>query len=94
MNAGKTHHQENISKEDIFILRPFTHKELALLYNVCWATFQRWIKMHEEEIGKKQGHFYNINQVRLIFRIFGMPKRFKISTTEVDEIFRDPKRNS
>ncbi len=32
------------SKEEIFILRPYTHKELAQLYNVSWLTFQRWIK--------------------------------------------------
>jgi hypothetical protein len=57
MNTGKTHSQENITNEDIFILRPYTHKELAQLYNVCWLTFQRWIKRHEENIGKKQGHF-------------------------------------
>jgi hypothetical protein len=93
MNTGKTPSQENIGKEDIFILRPYTHKELAQLYNVCWLTFQRWIKRHEENIGKKQGHFYNINQVLVIFRIFGMPKRFKISISEVEEMFRDPERN-
>jgi hypothetical protein len=93
MNAGKTPSPENIPKEDIFILKPYTHKELAQLYNVCWLTFQRWIKRHEENIGKKHGHFYNINQVLVIFRIFGMPKRFKISISEVEEMFRDPERN-
>lgn len=88
MNTGKTHSQENIGSADIFILRPYTHKELAQLYNVCWLTFQRWIKMHEEEIGKKQGHFYSINQVLMIFKIFGMPKRFKVSISEVEEMFK------
>lgn len=88
MNAGKTPSQENIAKEDIFILRPYTHKELAQLYNVCWLTFQRWIKKHEENIGKKQGHFYSINQVLMIFKIFGMPKRFKVNISEVEEMFK------
>ncbi len=87
MNTGKTPSQENI-KEDIFILRPYTHKELAQLYNVCWLTFQRWIKKHEWKIGNKQGHFYSINQVLMIFKIFGMPKRFKVTISEVEEMFK------
>lgn len=44
--------------------------------------------MHEEKIGKKQGHFYSINQVMMIFKIFGMPKRFKITISEVEEMFK------
>lgn len=76
-------------KQELFELRPYTHKELAQLYNVCWLTFQRWIKKHEEEIGKKHGHFYHIGQVLKIFRIYGIPKRFKITMLEVEEMFEE-----
>ena len=76
------------SKEEIFVLRPYTHKELAQLYNVSWLTFQRWLKKEEQDIGKKQGHFYHIRQVLKIFRIYGIPKRFRITIQEVEEMFK------
>jgi hypothetical protein len=75
--------------KEVFVLRPYTHKELALLYNVSWLTFQRWVKKKEQEIGKKEGHFYHIHQVLKIFKIFGIPKRFKITMQEVEEMFKN-----
>lgn len=89
MKTGKTRSQEGIANDDIFTLRPYTHKELAQLYNVCWLTFQRWLKKEEKKIGKKQGHFYHIHQVLTIFKIYGIPKRFKISLQEVEEMFKE-----
>jgi hypothetical protein len=75
-------------KTEIFVLKPYNHKQLAGFYEVCWLTFQRWVKKHEAEIGKKHGHFYSIPQVLVIFKIFGMPKRFKVSLSEVEEMFK------
>ena len=63
-------------------------EQLADFYGVCWLTFQRWVKKNEDQIGKKTGHFYSINQVLIIFKIFGMPKRFKVSLSEVEEMFK------
>jgi hypothetical protein len=88
MQGGKRNNDDE-GKEDIFVLRPYTHKELAQLYNVSWLTFQRWIKKDEEQIGKKCGHFYHIHQVMTIFKMFGIPKRFRISLQEVEEMFKD-----
>jgi hypothetical protein len=88
MKGGKTNHDDE-GNQNIFVLRPYTHKELAQLYNVSWLTFQRWMKKAEEQIGKKSGHFYHINQVLIIFKMFGIPKRFKISLHEVEELFKD-----
>lgn len=76
-------------KEEIFVLRPLTHKQLALMYGVSWLTFQNWIKQNENEIGKKTGHFYYILQVKKIFQIFGLPKQFTISTNDVESIFKN-----
>lgn len=88
MKTGRKENEGDI-KGEIFELRPYTHKELAQLYNVCWLTFQRWVKKREHEIGKKHGHFYHIGQVLKIFRIYGIPKRFKITILEVEEMFRE-----
>jgi hypothetical protein len=88
MKGGYKEHKDD---DQIFELRPYTHKELAQLYNVSWLTFQRWVKKDEELIGKKSGYFYHIHQVLKIFRMFGIPKRFKISFDEVEEMFREKK---
>ena len=82
-NTGNT-----AEKPEFFVLKPYNHKQLADFYGVCWLTFQRWVKKHEQEIGKKQGHFYSIKQVLIIFKIFGMPKRFSISVSDVEEMFK------
>ena len=81
-------HKSERSEDEIFVLRPYTHKELAQLYNVSWLTFQRWLKKVEDKIGKKTGHFYHIQQVLMIFKIYGIPKRFKITLQDVEEMFK------
>jgi hypothetical protein len=88
MKHGITKTEETGNKTEIFVLKPYNHKQLADFYGVCWLTFQRWVKKHDVEIGKKHGHFYSIRQVLIIFKIFGMPKRFKVSMTEVEEMFK------
>jgi hypothetical protein len=88
MKREMTKSDANIEKTEIFVLRPYNHTQLAQFYGVSWLTFQRWIKKHEEEIGKKHGHFYTINQVVIIMRIFGIPKRFKLTMNEVEELLK------
>jgi hypothetical protein len=88
MKREMTKSDGTTEKTEIFVLKPYNHRQLSGFYGVSWLTFQRWIKKHETEIGKKHGHFYTINQVIVIFRIFGMPKRFKVSLSEVEEMFR------
>lgn len=88
MKNQQSNSGENVPKSETFLLRPYNHKQLADFYGVCWLTFQRWVKRHEKEIGQKTGHFYSINQVLVIFKIFGMPKKFKVSLSEVEEMFK------
>lgn len=56
------------------IIRPYTHRELSLLYGVSWKTLQRWLKPYEDRIGQKVGHFYCANQVKTIFECLGPPQ--------------------
>ena len=76
----------NGASEEIFVVRPLTHKQLAQMYGVSWLTFQNWMKRVENEVGKKTGHFYHIHQVKKIFQIFGLPKQVNLSTNDLDEI--------
>lgn len=55
------------------VIKRYTHKELANLYEVSWLTFQKWLKPFEKEIGLKTGHFYNSRQVETIFEKLGWP---------------------
>ena len=48
-------------KEEVFLLKALTHKQLAQMYGVSWLTFQNWIKKVEHEVGRKTGHFYHVH---------------------------------
>jgi len=75
-------------KEEIFVLKALTHKQLAQMYGVSWLTFQNWIKKVEHEVGKKTGHFYHVHQVKKIFQIFGLPKQLNLAANDMDEILK------
>lgn len=75
-------------KEEIFVLKALTHKQLAQMYGVSWLTFQNWIKRVEHEVGKKTGHFYHIHQVKKIFQIFGLPKQLNVAVNDLDETLK------
>jgi hypothetical protein len=73
-------------KEEVFVLKALTHKQLAQMYGVSWLTFQNWIKKVEHEVGRKTGHFYHVHQVKKIFQIFGLPKQLNLTANDTDEI--------
>lgn len=54
-------------------VKPYTLKEIASIYGVCDKTLKRWLKPFKEEIGERQGRFYNVTQVRVIFDKLGVP---------------------
>lgn len=54
-------------------LKPYTLKELALVYDVCVRTINKWLLPFHDEIGKKQGRYYNITQVKIVFEKLGLP---------------------
>lgn len=74
-------------KEEVFVIKPLTHKQLAQMYGVSWITFQNWIKNVEQEVGKKTGHFYHVPQVRTIFKLFGIPQKINVTVNEVEDLF-------
>ena len=60
--------------DDGFIIRPYRHSELAILYAVSWKTMKRWLDQHKDKIGPKIGQYYSSNQVKIIFKLLGLPK--------------------
>lgn len=54
-------------------IKPYTKKELALLYELSPRAFYTMFKTHEAVIGKKSGRYYSILQVETIFAKLGFP---------------------
>ena len=56
-----------------FELKPYSVTELAKVYNVCNRTIKKWMKPFEKEIGEKQGRYYTVSQVKVVFEKIGLP---------------------
>ncbi|MEO6406641.1 MAG: hypothetical protein ABIY51_00240 [Ferruginibacter sp.] len=61
------------ANDDSFEVKPYSTKELCLIYGVGYKTFSRWLKPFMEEIGAKSGRFYNVRQIEVIIGRLGMP---------------------
>ncbi|HEY4150703.1 MAG TPA: hypothetical protein VGM41_17315 [Chitinophagaceae bacterium] len=62
-----------MSHTSITEIRPYTPAELARLYGVSKATFNKWLKPHRDAIGQHIGHFYTTLQVKIMFEKLGPP---------------------
>jgi hypothetical protein len=60
---------ENYSTE----LKPYSSKEIAGIYGVCDKTFKKWLKPFDTCVGQKNGRYYTIAQVKVIFEKLGLP---------------------
>ena len=55
------------------IIRPYSIKDMAAIYRVCDKTFKRWIMPFAADVGEKNGRYYSVVQVKIIFEKLGMP---------------------
>ena len=55
------------------IIKPYSSKELRQLYQVSQRTLLKWLQPFKGEIGKRNGHFYTVPQVEIIFSKLGVP---------------------
>ena len=65
-------------KKNIIQLKPYSLVDLAKLYTVCDRTMKKWIKPFEHEVGEKNGRYYSISQVKIIFDKLGLPSEIEI----------------
>lgn len=54
-------------------VKPYTMKELCEIYQVSDKTMRKWLEPFSDQIGKRQGHIYNVTQVVTIFKNLGVP---------------------
>lgn len=57
-------------------IRPFSKKDLTAMYNVSKKTMTRWLQPHLPKIGKREGRYYTVKQILLIFELLGPPDCF------------------
>lgn len=57
--------------------KAYSNKEIARLYDVSPRTWRRWLEPFRNDIGSRKGHFYNPNQVKVIFEKLGVPNVFE-----------------
>lgn len=57
-------------------IRSYSIGELSKLYDMSVKTMNRWLKPHGSTIGKREGRYYTVKQVELIFDILGLPKDY------------------
>jgi transposase len=62
-----------VTVNDINEIKAYSTKELANIYGVCEKTFKRWLAPFQQELGKRQGRYYNVAQVKVIFCKLGVP---------------------
>ncbi len=54
-------------------LRPYTKKELTILYGISSKVLRTWLKQHDDMLGKNT-KLFNVKQVDFIFKFYGIPK--------------------
>ena len=61
----------------IAIIRAYTLKDLAGLYDTTKYLMRKWLSKHKKKIGKREGHYYSSEQVNMIFDLVPLPSNIK-----------------
>ena len=56
-------------------LQPLNGKELCLIYGITRNTFKRWILPFKKVLGVRNGNYFSVLQVEIIFSKLGCPAR-------------------
>ncbi|MFA6923619.1 MAG: hypothetical protein WC223_05125 [Bacteroidales bacterium] len=64
---------ENPEPKNTIHIRPYTLSEISAFYKVHYKTLKRWLSPFKDEIGQKNGKFYSIKQVEIIFKKLSFP---------------------
>jgi len=59
-------------------VKAYSKHELVELYEVSWKVIKVWLEPHEDEIGKRIGHFYTPKQTKMILEKLGVPELVEI----------------
>jgi hypothetical protein len=68
---------DNMVFETNIKIKPYTHKQLCMIFEVSDKVMREWVKAHAKDIGKRRGHFFTALQVFIIFSRLGPPGYIK-----------------
>jgi transposase-like protein len=54
-------------------VRHYSTKELARFYGVCDKTLLKWMRPFANDIGQRQGRYFTVAHVKIIFEKLGEP---------------------
>lgn len=81
-NAGETTDKKNnkneIQEYQVIEIKRYKLIELAAIYKVNRKTFRGWVNKFKAELGVREGHYYSIAQVKLIFQKLELPSYVKV----------------
>jgi transposase len=66
-------YEQTGDKRQFITIKPYTIRELSLLYGVSRITFRRWLNKFKQELGNRAGRYYSIPQVKVIFKHLDFP---------------------
>ncbi len=55
------------------VIKPYTNKELAKIFNTSESTWRRDVAKVRHHLGERIGHRWNVKQVELIMNLLGRP---------------------
>lgn len=58
---------------NVFTIKAYSLKELAKIYGCKTRTMRIWLLPLRPELGHREGHQYNLKQVRIIVEKLGAP---------------------
>ena len=64
-------------------VKAYSLSELAGIYKISNKCMKRWLKPHQDLIGKREGRYFTVLQVRIIFDKLGLPG--KIYETQLNK---------
>ena len=70
--------EETKKENKVFILKPYTTRELSRFYGISYSTMRLWLERIKEKVGEKTGHFFSIKQMEIIIEEFGLPKTISL----------------
>lgn len=59
--------------ENKIMVKPYMLCELSNIYGISSKTMSNWLKPFEKQIGFRNGRYYNVKQVTVIFNNLGVP---------------------
>ena len=65
-------------KKNSISLKPYSISELARIYGVDPRTLKKWLSPFQKELGNRQGRFYQIPQVKIIFDKLSLPSEISL----------------